>query len=181
MNTVEPWRIIAEPISLASHNSDLCSPSGKDGSGTLSGRLCFACSAAVLGRVTDIMISTFLTQIARKRDSRIKVVRFADLRGLPEKPLGIVWRGSGGFIIELDADRLKCVYKILFTLFHEIGHIRLNHLYKGRLFRARDSDQEREADGWAFSALGMTEICQRCINTSSEICLRGEDGKQNLH
>jgi len=122
------------------------------------------------------MISTFLTQIAQDYDPRIKTVGFTDLSDYKGSPRGIIWRRMAGqYIIEIDADRLQCVHKILFVLFHELGHVKLGHLHNRAYGALRDDFQETEADRWAFEQLGMTEICQRCINTSSKICLKGEE------
>ena len=128
--------------------------------------------------------NSFLTEIAKKYNPKIEYVEFcklpADYLGLAQKRQSVE-----AYRILIDKDKLACPYRILATLFHEIGHIVLGHLQLEYRYYA-DSPvklaKEREADRFAFEKLGIVDgygrpfikykDCYNCIATKSENCLK---------
>jgi len=77
--------------------------------------------------VIKIMISEFLTDIAKGFNDKIEQVRFEKLE---PGHLGRV-NASGdrdGYRILIDREKLRCSFQTFFVLFHEIAHIELFHL-----------------------------------------------------
>jgi hypothetical protein len=125
----------------------------------------------------------FLTQIAQKYNPKIKSVEVCDLAGIclgaAQKKIGVET-----YRITIDRDRLICPYQVLFTLYHEVGHIVLFHL--GYRYYTKDSSekllQEDEADDWAHKQMGIVDengspkkeysLCYKCTKTKSKHCLK---------
>jgi hypothetical protein len=128
-------------------------------------------------------ISPFLSEIARGYNGAIEYVGFEDLSRVPRKPFGVTWarKDREWYAIEIDRDRLPCPFQVFFVFFHELGHIVYYHLGY-RFFTGNASLQEREADSWAFSRMGMIDdqgrikeenrLCYDCIRGSSRVCLK---------
>lgn len=81
--------------------------------------------------------------------------------------------------IYLDPRKFRCSYKLFFTLFHEMGHIVLNHFSvipenKGKPER---NFIEIEADNWALKQLGIESagrpqrsLCDECVRFDRREC-----------
>lgn len=131
-------------------------------------------------------VNQFLTDIAKGHNPRIEGVTFEDLRG---EAYGIAGRDreKKSYWISIDNTRLICPYQILFVLFHEVGHIRHNHLEGSIYLRSplpRDK-KEKEAHQWAFKQTGLLDNtgkpkegyreCFECLRLLSTKCLKGRE------
>jgi len=135
--------------------------------------------------VIKIMISEFLTDIAKGFNDKIEQVRFEKLE---PGHLGRV-NASGdrdGYRILIDREKLRCSFQTFFVLFHEIAHIELFHLgYRISLAsdEYRREGREKEADEWAFKQLGIVKsngnindadkVCLQCLRSIPKHCLKG--------
>ena len=121
--------------------------------------------------------SDFLTAIAKGHDGNIDEVCFFDL---PEKYEGLAVRDRRTKRCEIYIDKQKheCSYKVIFTLFHEIGHIVLGHF---DIPHGEDNTERKfieiEADNWALRQLGISGIlgqrghyCDECIRFARNKC-----------
>jgi len=123
-------------------------------------------------------IEPFLTEIAKKYNSKIKFVAFYDLKNY----MGIVSKlGNDSYRILLDRRTLPCPDQVLFVLYHEIAHVILGHCDLGK----QGLIEEAEADGWAYKEKGVLdsdgfikqgqELCFECMKMRSQTCLKGYD------
>ena len=135
--------------------------------------------------VIKIMISEFLTDIAKGFNDKIEQVRCEKLE---PGHLGRV-NASGdrdGYRILIDREKLRCSFQTFFVLFHEIAHIELFHLgYRISLAsdEYRREGREKEADEWAFKQLGIVKsngnindadkVCLQCLRSIPKHCLKG--------
>ena len=127
------------------------------------------------------MKNLFLTQIAQDYNADIEVVEF---RNIPGDMCGKVTASKlrDGYLIQIDKEKMRCTNHIFFILFHEIGHVQLNHF--GETFHSSDElfkeVREKETDRWAFKELGMIDnenrpttdsiLCYECLNTILPLC-----------
>jgi hypothetical protein len=129
--------------------------------------------------------SPFLTEIARDYEDAIEYVSFRDLKG--ELGLARFRRGVEWYAIEIDRDRLPCIYRVLFTFFHEVGHVVRRHFNCTNL-NGGYSLIEQDADLFALKQMGMLdglgkvkrqcELCCRCMKTRSKVCLKGRESSE---
>jgi len=125
--------------------------------------------------------SDFLTNIAKMHDSRIKSVSFLPIPGMR----GAVWKAKppyddGKIRIEINPN-IACPHQILYTFFHEVGHVILGHFDLSPMLRT--AEIQKEATNWAFGEMGVldhkgkvkkaNETCYHCIIQQSKICLKG--------
>lgn len=125
----------------------------------------------------------FLTSWARKYCAEIDDVFLCKLT---EAYLGLAARDrqTKRYEIYLDPRRYHCSYKLIFTLFHEIGHIVLGH-YDIMPESKGKSDRnfiEVEADNWALGELGINckkssarSRCDECIMFARSECFLHSD------
>lgn len=127
--------------------------------------------------------SDFLTGIAKGYCEGIDEVLFCDL---PEKHEGIVFRdrATNSFVIYINRQKHICSFKIIFTLFHEIGHIVLSHF--DIMFDKKEKPErefiEIEADNWALRELDLCgskwperSLCDECIRFARNTCFLNID------
>ena len=127
--------------------------------------------------------NSFLTGLAKKYAPKIEYVAFCEL----EAKFGEARRKESYEVykILIDPNRAICFLRVLFILFHEIGHIVLFHLGY-RYYMKNESSyypKEVEADLWAFEQIGIIDkqgsvrkkykACHSCMLTRSKKCLKG--------
>lgn len=126
--------------------------------------------------------SEFLTEIAKRYDSRIMAVTFLSLRGVR----GNVWKpkppyNDGLIRIEINANSHVCEHQRLYTFFHEVGHVILGHCDPVPILKT--PELETEATDWAFRQMGIidhngqvkqvNEVCYHCIDQQLKTCPKG--------
>ena len=128
------------------------------------------------------MKNTFFTEIAKDYNAKIEAVAFGKLeKYLKGKVIHSSFRDT--YFIDIDDEKMRCVYQILFVLFHEIAHIQLFHLgYRYHCDPGLKEAREVEADQWGFKELGVIDhmnrptadnkLCHKCITTNSAVCLK---------
>jgi hypothetical protein len=119
--------------------------------------------------------SLFLKQIAQKYCKKIERVTFMPLK---DRCLGMALRSvcRQSAVILIDPRKHHCSYQIIFTLLHEVRHIKLGLLVK------QQADGELQVDQWAFRESGLIDrkgrveakdvVCYLCIKTTSGFCLK---------
>jgi hypothetical protein len=128
-------------------------------------------------------INPFLTAIARDYNLKVEYVAFCPLQF---DHFGEVHRRKSveQYRILIDRERLSCPYSIIFTLFHEVGHVALGHLgYMKKHYEENQGTAEAEVDDWAFYRMGLIDaggqvkeehrLCYECHKTRSMACLKG--------
>lgn len=127
----------------------------------------------------------FLLNIARQYCPRIEAVVIDQIDGAA---YGLVWKNqeTNYYVIVINESRLICPYQTLFVLYHEIGHVKHNHLEDSIYLRSPvpKDRKEREASMWAFREMGMVDDfgwpkqankeCCECIRMLSTQCLKEE-------
>jgi len=125
-----------------------------------------------------------LLDIAKGYNLKIKEVFFC-LPELIENNKGMVFASKSPekYRILLDENLLFCANQVLFTFFHEVGHIILKHLIRTEVERfIFKLDWEKAANEWAFNQMGIVDQqgqvkgnahCLECIKCFSRKCLRG--------
>lgn len=136
-----------------------------------------------------MMISEFLTSIAKDFNPRIRSVSFEDLTLLKSKPVGVAYQPTPlTYLIEIDRARLICPYQVLYVFYHELGHIMSGHVGYHRHVGYSEhglvghAHLEAEADAWAFLHMHLidsqgnvneeTRLCYECFASKSKICLK---------
>jgi len=127
-------------------------------------------------------INSFLTAIAKDYDQKVEDVAFCPLQF---DHFGEVHRRKSveQYRILIDRAKLPCPYSVIFTLFHELGHIALGHLgYMKKHYEENQNAAEAEVDSWAFSRMGLIDehgqvkeehkLCYKCHRTRSLVCLK---------
>jgi len=133
-------------------------------------------------------INSFLTAIAKDYNPKIEYVMFCPLQF---DHCGEVHRRKSveQYRILIDREKLSCPYSVIFTLFHEVGHIALGHLgYMKKHYEENQNAAEAEVDGWAFHRMGLMDkhgqvkeehkFCYECHKTRSLVCLK-ESNKES--
>jgi hypothetical protein len=117
----------------------------------------------------------FLKQIALKYCRGIERVT---LMTLEDRIRGTVRRSvcRRSAVILIDPRKHCCTRHVIFTLLHEVRHIKLGHLVKMPV------DGESQADQWALRESGLVDsrgrireknaICYLCIKSKSGWCLK---------
>jgi hypothetical protein len=131
--------------------------------------------------------SEFLTSWARKYCAEIDDVFFCELT---DTHLGVAARDrqTKRYEIYLDPRRYRCAYKLIFILFHEIGHIVLGH--HDIMLESKGTPErnyiEVEADNWALRELGLSSKkwpersrCDECIIFDRSECIHHSDSTRS--
>lgn len=128
-------------------------------------------------------ISPFLSDIAKDHDARIEYVMFTVVP--LDGAFGMVQRKTtvDAYRILIDRQRNPCTNRILFTFYHEVGHVILNHLNPNCQTHVAYRGMEMAADQWAFAQMGMIDacgcprperkVCYGCMATQARKCLNG--------
>ncbi len=123
--------------------------------------------------------SEFLTNIAQGYNSKIETVFFCNEKRLPDGAWGVANAQPNleWYRILLNDKLLSCPIRALGVLFHELGHIVLNHFYS-----VDTESEERAAIEWAFREMGTIDqegkikkensFCYVCISLYSKLCLK---------